>query len=140
MKAGAETKKRRLIIRAALVLTWVGLGILLFIFNRGHSLLLDNRNVENPSLRAPDFINVRVDKSKNFEFFRGDRDMVNVGGGRHRIIVEYDDGTPRFETTFTLPLGPDMFILSIPKMVNGVKPYFEVFHVQSQPVTQTEDE
>jgi hypothetical protein len=125
-------KQRRLIIRAALTVVWIGLGILLFVLNRGHTLLVDNRNVE-PGLRTPDLIKVTVDKGKTLEFFRGDRDLFDVGGGRHRIRVEFSDGKPPFEARFSLPLGPDMFLLSIPKMINGVEPYIEVFRSRPEP-------
>ena len=120
-------KQRRLVIRLILVVIWIVLGILLFVLNRGHSLLIDNRNVENPSLRAPDLIKVTIDKTKPMEFFRGDREIVDVGGGDHRIRIEFSDGSPSVETHFSLPLGPDMFILSIPKLISGTEPYFEVF-------------
>ena len=120
-------KQRRLIIRLVLVAVWIGLGVLLFVLNRGHSILLDNRNVESPSIRAPDMITITVDKVKPLKFFRNDRDIIDVGGGAHRIRIEFGDGTPPFETHFSLPLGPDMFILSIPKMISGIEPYFEVF-------------
>jgi len=126
------TKQRRLIIRAALVVVWIGLGALLFVLNRGHTLLVDNRNVAVPELRAPDLIKVTVDKGKPSEFFRGDRDIFDVGGGQHRIRVEFSDGKPPFEKSFSLPLGPDMFILSIPKMINGIEPYYEVFYTQQE--------
>lgn len=133
-----SVNKRKLVIQLSLVLVWIVLGIVLFVFNRGHTLLVDNRNVEEPALRAPDLISVSVDKSKALEFFRGDRDIYAVGGGRHRITIEFSDGTPPFEKTFTLPLGPDMFILSVPKMINGVEPYFEVFQTQSEPAPDDE--
>ncbi|MCL2319681.1 MAG: hypothetical protein FWC45_06320 [Treponema sp.] len=125
-----DVKRRRLLIRLALVVVWIAIGVLLFVMNRGHSILIDNRNLSSPELRAPDMIKVTMDKLKPLEFFRGDRDMFEVGGGRHRITVEFSDGKPPFTTTFTLPLGPDMFILSIPKMINGIEPYFEVFNSQ----------
>jgi hypothetical protein len=105
---------------------------MLFVLNRGHTLLADNRNVDNPALRAPDLIKVTVDRGKPLEFFRGDRDLFAVGGGTHRIRIEFSDGTPPFETRFKLPLGPDMFLLSIPKMLNGVEPYIEVFRSQPE--------
>ena len=84
-------------------------------------------------------ITVTVDKVKPFELFRGDRDVADVGGGIHRIKVAFSDGTPPFETSFTLPLGPDMFILSIPKMINGVEPYFEVFRPRPQESRESND-
>ena len=130
---------RRLVLRIALLVIWIGLGILLFVLNRGHTLLVDNRNVENPSLRAPDLINVAVNKGKPLEFFRGDRDLFKVSGSRQQIAVEFSDGTPPFETSFTLPLGPDMFLLSIPKMINGIEPYIEVFYTQPERRSDDED-
>ena len=126
------TKKRRLLIRLALVAVWIGLGVILFVMNRGHTLLVDNRNVEAPLITAPDLIKVTVDKKKALEFFRGDRDIFELGGGVHRIRIEFSDGTPPFEKRFKLPLGPDMFILSIPKMINGIEPYYEVFVTQQE--------
>jgi hypothetical protein len=147
MKIKIETKKRRLIIRLALVVVWIGLGVILFITNRGHTLLVDNRNVEDPAhpagatIRAPDLIKVTVNNGRALEFFRGDRDIFEVGGGTHRIYIEFSDGSPPFEKRFRLPLGPDMFILSIPKMINGVEPYYEVFFTQQESRRDdTEDE
>jgi len=132
------SKQRRLVIRLALVILWIGLGVLIFVLNRGHTLLVDNRNLESPSLRAPDLIQVTVNKNGPLEFFRGDREIYRVGGGRHSIYIEFSDGTPPFENRFTLPLGPDMFLLSIPRMINGIEPYIEVFH--SQPERRNVDE
>jgi len=128
----AALKQRRFIIRLALVILWIGLGVLIFVLNRGHTLLVDNRNVESPNIRAPDLINVTVNKNDPLEFFRGDREIFRVGGGRHTIHIEFSDGTPPFETRFSLPLGPDMFLLSIPRMINGVEPYIEVFRTQPE--------
>jgi hypothetical protein len=126
---------RRRLIRLALVVVWIGLGVLLFVLNRGHTLLVDNRNVESPALRAPDMITVTVDRGKPLELFRGDRDLFEVGGGEHLLQVEFSDGTPTFEARFRLPLKPDMFLVSIPKMINGIEPAIEVFHTQPEPRT-----
>ena len=134
------TKQRRLAIRLVLVIIWIGLGVLLFVLNRGHSLLVDNRNVEDLSLRAPDLINVSVNNGRALEFFRGDREIFAVGGGRHSIYIEFSDGTPPFEKRFTLPLGPDMFLLSIPRMINGIEPYIEVFQTQPERRNVDDDE
>ena len=122
-----DVKQRRLMIRLALVAVWIALGVMLFVLNRGHAILLDNRNLASPEMRAPDMITVTVNRLKPVELFRGDRDVVDVGGGRQKIKVEFGDGKPPFETSFSLPLGPDMFILSIPKMINGIEPFFEDF-------------
>jgi hypothetical protein len=128
----APKTKRRLIIRAALVVVWICLGVVIFILNRGHTLLVDNRGIEAENLRAPDLIKVSVDRGKAFEFFRGDRDIFEVGGGGHVIRVEFSDGTPPLEKNFSLPLGPDMFLLSIPRMIRGDENYIEVFYTQQE--------
>jgi hypothetical protein len=139
MNNGISIKQRRLIIRLALTVLWIGLGIILFVLNRGHTILIDNHDVEALNLRAPDMIKISVDKSKAVEFFRRDRDIFAVGGSRHRARIEFSDGTPVFEQTFTLPLMPDVFLLSIPKMIKGVEPFIEVFHSQ-QEVRNRDDE
>jgi len=124
--------KRKFIIQISLAVVWITLGVVLFLANRGHTLLVDNRNVEDPELRAPDLIMVTVDKNKPIEFFRGDRDLYNVGGGKHKITIEFSDGRPSYQTYFSLPLGPDMFILSVTKMINGIEPYIDVFFTQQE--------
>jgi hypothetical protein len=126
-------QNRRLFIRLALVALWIGLGIVLFVLNRGHTLLIDNHDVDALNLRAPDMITIRLDRGKGAEFFRRDRDLFSVGGSRHLIRIEFSDGRPPFETVFKLPLMPDMFLLSIPKMINGVEPFFEVFRSEPEP-------
>ena len=105
---------RRLIIRLLLVALWIGLGVFLFIVYRGHTILIDNRNVTEPELRAPNMITVTMDGKKSMDFFRGDRDIFKMSGSRHLIRVDFSDGTPPFETFFKLPLRPDVFLLSIP--------------------------
>jgi hypothetical protein len=128
----SAANKRRLFIRGALVFIWICLGVVIFIMNRGHSLLVDNRNIEAENLRAPDLIKVTVDRGKPLEFFRGDRDIFEVGGGRHVIRVEFADGSPPLEKRFSLPLMPDMFLLSIPRMIRGDETYIEVFRTQPE--------
>ncbi|MDR1410778.1 MAG: hypothetical protein LBI91_01075 [Spirochaetaceae bacterium] len=131
-------KSRRICIRAALVLLWIGLGILLFSVYRGHSLLIDNRNTDGGP-RAPDLITVSVDGGKSLEYFRGDRDRFAVAGTRHRIRVEFSDGAPPFEQEFSLPIRDDMYLLSVPKMLNGL-PFVEVFHTAPEPRVPEEEE
>ena len=133
-----NVKRRRLLIRLALVVVWIGLGVILFVLNRGHTLLVDNKNVESPTIRAPDLITVSVNKLKPLEFFRGDRDLFKVKGRQQRISIEFSDGTPVFEGSFVLPLWPDMYLLSIPKMLAGIEPYIEVFH--TQPESRSDEE
>ena len=131
-------KDRRICIRAVLVLLWIGLGVLLFIVYRGHTLLVDNRNIDGGP-RAPDLITVSVDGGKGLEFFRGDRDRFAVTGARHRIRIEFSDGEPPFEQEFSLPIRDDMYLLSVPKMLNEL-PFVEVFHTTPEPRAPEEEE
>jgi hypothetical protein len=131
--------RRRLLIRLVLAVIWISLGVLLFVKNRGHTVLLDNKNIDTPQITAPGMIRVKVDKKNEMEFFRGDRDLVKVAGSRHKIRVEFSDGSAPFDAQFSLPLGPDMFLLSIPKMLNGIEPYIEVFHTQPESRNAEED-
>jgi hypothetical protein len=132
--------RRRLLIRLALVLLWFLLGAALFVFNRGHTLLVDNRNLSEEGIRAPDKITVSLDGGSPLEFFRGDRDRYNLGGSNHRIRIEFADGTAPFEGTFKLPIKEDMYILSVPKMINGREPFVEVFHTVRENRAPEEEE
>ncbi|MCL2127220.1 MAG: hypothetical protein FWH38_03105 [Treponema sp.] len=138
MKVIAAVNRRRLIIRLILAAVWTGLGVLIFLVNRGHTVLVDNGNVAELELIAPDLIKVTLDGKNSLEFFRGDRDIFKVAGSRHFIAVEFSDGKPPFETDFRLPLGPDMFLLSVPKMINGIEPYIEIFHTRQE--SRSDDE
>jgi hypothetical protein len=130
---------RRRIIRGALVVVWIGLGVILFLLYRGHTLLVDNRPGETPELSAPDMITVSVDGGTDLEFFRGDRDRFAVTGSKHRIRIEFSDGAQPFEGSFTLPVKEDMYLLSIPKMLKGMEPFVEAFKVAPEPPSPAEE-
>jgi hypothetical protein len=132
------TLSRRWILRAVLVAVWIGLGVVLFITSRGHTVLMDNRNIPELNIQAPDTITVSVDGAPPLEFFRGDRDRLTLGGTSHRIQVNFSNGTPAFKGTFQLPLRNDTYILSIPRLIQGIEPAVEVFH--SAPESRTPDE
>jgi hypothetical protein len=125
---GSSGGLRMAVIRAALIVLWIGIGVVLFIFSRGHALLVDNRNLQDEGIRAPDLVTVFVDNQNGLEFFRGDRDRFQVAGSNHRIYVEFSDGRPPVEKAFTLPIKDDMYILSVPRMISGIEPFVEVFH------------
>jgi hypothetical protein len=130
---------KRKLVRAGIVVGWFLLGTLLFVTSRGHSLLIDNRNVAVPQIEAQEVITVSVDSQDGLEFFRGDRDRFTVAGSRHRIRVEFSDGQSPVEQEFVLPIKDDMYILSVPKMLNGIEPFVEVFHTTPEP-RQAEEE
>jgi hypothetical protein len=130
-----QVKKR--VIRAALIAAYIALGFFLFVTFRGHTLLVDNHDTE--TLTAPDMIMVSVDKKEPISFFNGDRDRFTVGGSSHTVRVKFSDGAPAFEGTINLPLKDDMYLLSIPKLLNG-EPCLEVFRTAPEPRTDNEED
>jgi hypothetical protein len=131
--------QRRLVIRVSLAALWILLGTILFIFFRGHTLLVDNRNIQDLNIRAPDLIKVSVNGSLPLEFLRGDRDIYRLSGSNHRIRIEVSGGASPFEGVFRLPLKDDMYLLSVPKMIRGIEPYIEVFHTSPETRNVEED-
>jgi hypothetical protein len=134
-----NSRKKKTLISGGLVFAWLLLGTLLFVSSRGHTLLVDNRDFED--IEASDLITVYVDRGWGVEYFRGDRDRLTLTGSKHRILVEFSDGSPPFEGNFTLPIKDDMYLLSVPKMINGIEPFVEVFHTAPEPFDEeAEDE
>jgi hypothetical protein len=131
---------KTLLIRGAIVVFWIALGTVLFISSRGHTLLIDNKDQESLALEASDLITVYVDGGWGVEYFRDDRDRITVAGTKHRIRIEFSDGTPPFDGKFSLPIKDDMYLLSVPKMVNGIEPFVEVFHVAPDPREAEEED
>lgn len=135
MKNTQGTAKRAA-IRVVLVVVYIALGTILFVSFRGHTLLVDNHDTE--ALTAPDMIMVSVDKGEALAFFSGDRDRFAVSGGNHRIRIEFSDGKPAFEGTVSLPFKDDMYLLSIPKLLNN-EPCLEPFKTVSEPRVDEEE-
>jgi hypothetical protein len=125
----------RTIIRGALITAYIGLAVFLFMAYRGHTLLIDNHDAGN--LTAPDMITVSLDRGKPVDFFRRDRDRVMVTGSVHSVRVEFSDGRTAFEGKIRLPLKDDMYLLSIPRLLNN-EPCVEVF--KTAPETRDESE
>jgi hypothetical protein len=71
---------------------------------------------------------------------RGDRDRYSLAGTKHRIRIEFSDGAAPFEGAFRLPIRDDMYILSAPKMINGIEPFVEVFHTVRETRAPEEEE
>jgi hypothetical protein len=134
-----QTKTRRTLLRSALIVAYVAIAVVLFIFNRGHTILVDNKADPAGSYAAFELMKVSMDGGKGMEFFRGDRDKFTVVGQRHRIRIEFPDGTPAFEGAFSVPLGGDLFLLSVPKMVAGIEPFIEPFVVARSLLPSEED-
>jgi len=144
MKTQSQTQvqvgNRRMLLRFALVVVYVALAVVLFVFNRGHTVLVDNKADPAGAYQAFELMKVSIDGGKGMEFLKGDRDKFTVVGQRHRIRIEFPDGSkPEFEGYFSVPLGGDLFLLSVPKMIAGIEPFIEPFVVARSPLPSEEE-
>ncbi len=125
-----KTSLRRLFIRLALVSVYVCLLLLTFVLGKGHSLIIDNRDLADGSLSADrNGSMVSIDGREATEIYPGDRIMELVKGQSHTVVIEDFSGQERVERRIRLPLGQDMLLVSIPKLVAGVEPAVEPFVV-----------
>jgi len=124
---------RRTLVRTALILVYVGLMVLVFVFGKGHTLLVDNKDVAGTDLRAYSLVKITVDNLKPSEETKGDRDMFKIKGQKHRIVLEVPGDPNKIVRYVTIPMGSEIVLLSIPKLAAGQDP-FETF-VPAEAVT-----
>jgi len=113
-----KTQRRRRLVRAACVLVYIGLIALVLNLGKGHTLILDNKDAEDGSVKALDSISVSVDGQDPTDLSAGDRDMAKVRGQGHVVDVTIKDG-PKVTRRIHVPLGEDMLLLSLPKLLAG---------------------
>lgn len=119
-----NARRRRLLVRSALIAAYLGLTALVFVLGRGHTLLLDNKDTDGA--RAIDGVVVSVNGGEEIELYPGDRDKAVVQGQRHSVAIETLDGK-KIERAIRLPLGHDMLLLSIPRLAAGKEPILTPF-------------
>ncbi len=119
---------RRWVIRGVLAAAYLALAVVLFVTGKGHTILVDNKADPAGAYPALKAAVVSIGRQKPMEFYPGDRDKFVVKGQRHRIKVKpLAPGAQEREVEFRLPLGQDMTLLSISRLMAGVEPWFEVF-------------
>jgi hypothetical protein len=126
-----QTKTRRLIVRALLVVVYASVMMVAFVLGKGHTILLDNKDSADGSVKAFESVTVSVDGQEPLEFMSGDRDQVKVRSQWHSIEVTVNE--QKTVKKFTVPLGLDMALLSIPKLLAGVEPALVPFVLADQP-------
>lgn len=112
---GKSPAPRRWAIRAACLVVYVVLLVVLFVTGKGHTLLIDNKDAEggHPAL---EYAMIGVDGGEGVEYYSGDRDKAIVKGQKHRISVELEDGT-KVEKEFVVPLTQEMVLVSVPLLL-----------------------
>lgn len=129
MKA-ASLKNPKVLVRSILCLVYVAVLILMLLTGKRHTILIDNKDAEDGSYLAVDGMSVQIDKQESSEYYPGDRDKAVVNAQKHTIKVEIFSDGKIVESSFTIPLGQDMVLLSVPKLVAGIEPYVGPFSVQ----------
>lgn len=124
-------KSRRTLVRAALLVVYAAIMMAAFIFGKGHTILLDNKDSEDGSIKAFENVTVSVDGQEPMEFASGDRDMAKVHSQWHTVKLVSNGQTT--EKKITVPIGTDMLLLSIPKLAAGVEPAVIPFVPKDQP-------
>jgi hypothetical protein len=124
-------KTRRLIVRGGLLLVYGTLIGLSLVLGKGHTVLLDNKDSEDGSVKAIESLTVSVDGQDSMEFMAGDRDITKVRSQWHTLVVDMNG--QKTEKKFKVPLGEDMVLLSIPKLLAGVEPAVIPFVPRDEP-------
>lgn len=130
----AKVPLRRTVVRIVLVALYVALIAFVFVGGKGHTLLVDNKNVPEANLKAFDLVKITVDNLKPAEETKGDRDMFKISGQRHKIVIEVPGDPKKIVKYITVPMGTEIVLISLPKLAAGVEPYFETF-VPAEAVT-----
>lgn len=133
---GTSNKGRRLLVRIALSAAYVGFMAVVFYFGKGHTILLDNKDSEDGTLKAYEEVSVSVDGQEAIDFMSGDRDMVKVRAQSHTLRITVNGQAT--EKKITVPVGMEMALVSIPKLVAGREPFVTPFVPKDQPAPADE--
>ena len=131
MNFGAP-KTKKLLIRAMLLVVYVGLLALMLLTGKQHTILIDNKDAEDGSYLGVSGMAVQIDRLESAEYYPGDRDMAIVKGQKHKIKVEVFSEGKTIEKNFTVPYGQGMLLLSVPKMLANIEPWMEPFVVEQE--------
>lgn len=129
---------RSLFQRTCVILGLIVLSVYLFYTGKGHTLLIDTNavTINDKELRSYASITVSIDgKEPGAPMGRAERDMVSVGGPRHRIVITDDSGAAeKIEKTFTIPTFMDTAVISIPAIIGDAPKEYWVVEFTPAPV------
>jgi len=114
---------RTFLYRLATVLVIVGIGALMMIVGRGHTLYFDNKAVENTQYTALYRTDINVKGNDEQNLFARERGMATVMGQRAVVDVTYmrEKGGAREDARFyiRLPYGLDGIVINVPALLAG---------------------
>ena len=113
-----KVKTRRALVRAVLAVVYLGLIALVFSLGKGHTIILDNKDSDDGSIKALESLTVSVDGQEPIDLSAGDRDMAKVHGQGHQVEITVKDAQ-KVTHQVHVPLGEDMVLLSLPALLSG---------------------
>jgi len=125
-------RNRSFVVRSILVLVYIAVVIIMLMTGKRHTILIDNKDSEDGSILAIDGMSVQIDSQEAWEYYPGDRDKAVVQGQKHKVKVEIFADGKIVESVFSVPLGQDMVLLEVPKLIAGVEPYLKPFTVRQE--------
>jgi len=113
-----KVRSRRLAVRLGLIVVYAALIAGVFSFGKGHTLIIDNKDSEDGSIKAIESLSVSVDGQEAIDLSAGDRDMAKIRGQGHRVEITVKDGQ-KVEKRISVPLNEDILLVSLPKLLAG---------------------
>jgi hypothetical protein len=105
-------------VRLGLLVVYFGLMGFVFVTGKGHTLILDNKDSADGSIKAIESLSISVDGQDPIDLSAGDRDMAKVKGQGHKVVITVKD-SQMVQHRLTLPLEEETLLLSIPKLLAG---------------------
>jgi hypothetical protein len=137
--------KRTLLIRGGAILALLVVSVFLFLVGKSHSVLVDNKAVDD--LPALSLVEVEVNKLGSLELTPRDRDKFDVTGQRHSLTVTYTDQMWEehvIRRTIKIPLMQDMVMVLLPVLVANPDAdqslWLELYEPPTYAVTMAEEE
>lgn len=114
---------KRNIIRVALIIVLIALGVGLYVLGRNHKIFIDNKDIvlANVQYRSENTFSVFIDGNEAVEVGKGKRKVVYSPGPWHtiRAIEKLPDGTTReIIRKFSLA-SRDTAIINLPVLASG---------------------
>lgn len=120
---------KKIIARSVLAALYIILAVVMFLTGRTHTILVDNKGDSNGAYKAVKGMEVTVDKGEPVEFYKGDRDKFPVKSQKHKMHIEFFDGSDPVDITVKIPVTYDYVLFSVPKYLAGIEPYMEEFDI-----------
>ncbi len=125
---------KQLFIRIGFVFALILISVGLYYAGKGHTLLLDNKNIEfnGNEYKALSIVEVKIDRGEEFELMKRDRIKEETSGQRHSITITYTDDNNEekvLHESFKIKVGEPFYLLSIPALLGGDENWIQVFEL-----------